>query len=96
MLARRQQTLDDLAVQMVGHYDAHRVDVGRIGDSAPVVFGPLVAVALGGVVGDGGVRVSDRDQPYVWAVCAEQRGGGAIAGRVRAARHAAADHGHTD
>ena len=96
MLARRQQALDDLAVQMVGDHDADRVDVGGIGDGTPVVLRPLVAVALGGVVGDGVVRVGDGDQPDVRPVRAEQRASGAIAGRVRAARHAAADHGDPD
>ena len=65
MLARRQEALDDLAVQVVGDDDAHGIDIGRVGDRAPVVLGPFVAVALGGVVGDGGVRIRDRDQPDI-------------------------------
>ena len=65
MLTCREQSLDDLAVQVVGDHDADRVDIGGVGDRAPVVFGPLVAVPLGGVVGDGGVCVGDRDQPDV-------------------------------
>ena len=96
VLACGQQSLDDLAVQMVGHHDAHRVDIRRIGDRAPVVFGALVAVALGGVVGDGGVGVGDRDQPHVRPIGAEQRGRGAVSGGMGAAGHPTADHGHAD
>src|SRR5262249_28446070 len=84
------------AVQVVGDHDTHRVDVRRVGDGAPVVLGALVSVSLGGVVGDGRVGVGDRDEPYVWSVRAEQRGGRAIAGRVCPARHAATDHARPD
>ena len=93
MLARGQQSLDDLAVQMVGDHHAHRVDVRRLGDRPPVVFGSLVSVPLGGVVGNGGVGVGDGDQPHIRPVGAEERRGGAVAGGVGAAGHATADDG---
>ena len=96
MLAGGEQAFDDLAVQVVGDHDADGVDVGRVGDRAPVVLGALVAVALGGVVGDGFVGVGDGDQAHVGAVGAEQRRRGAISGGVGTSGHAAADDGDTD
>ena len=96
VLARGEQTLDDLAVQVVGDHDAHRVDVGCVGDRPPVVLGALVAVALGGVVGDRGVGVRDGDQAYIRPVGAEQRCGAAVSGGMRTSGHAAADDGHPD
>ena len=52
VLARGQQGLDDLTVQVVGDHDAHRVDVGRVGDGVPVRLGACVAVPPGGVAGE--------------------------------------------
>ena len=96
VLACGEQSLDDLAVQVVGHHDAHRVDIRSVGDRLPVIFGPLVAVSLGGVVGHGGVGVGNGDQPHVRPIGAEQRRGGAVAGGMGAAGHATADHGHAE
>jgi hypothetical protein len=96
VLSGGEQSFDDFAVQVVGDHDAHRIDVLRLGDRMPVVFGALIAVPLGGVVGDGGVGVGNRDQPHVGVVGAEQGGGGAVASGVSATGHATADHGHAD
>ena len=96
VLARGEQALDDLAVQVVGDHDADRVDVGRVGDRAPVVLGALVAVPLGGVVGDRFVHVRDRDQPHVGPIGTEKCCGTAVSGRVCAPGHPAADDGYAD
>ena len=96
VLARGQQALDDLAVQVVGHHNADRVDIRRIGDRMPVVLGAVVAITLGGVVCDGGVGVCDRDESNVGAFGAEQRGGGPVSGGMGTAGHPAADDGDPD
>ena len=96
VLACGKQPSDHLAVQVVGHHDADRVDIGGVGDRAPVVLGALVAVAQRVVVGDGRVGVGDGDQPDVGSFGAEQRRRGAVSGGMRPAGHAAADDGDTD
>jgi hypothetical protein len=50
-------------VQVVGHHDAHRVDVVGLGDGLPGRFGALEAVALRGVRRELAVDVGYRDQP---------------------------------
>ena len=51
--------LGDLAVQGVAYHDGDDVDVRVLGHGAPVVHGVFVAVALGGVLGEGEVGVGD-------------------------------------
>lgn len=96
MFAGGEQSLDHLAVQMVGHHDTHGIDVVGLGDRPPVVFGALIAVAADVVVGDGGIGVGDGDEPDIGVLKTEQRSGGAISGRMRAAGHPATDHDDTD
>ena len=93
VLARGDQSLDDLPMQMIGDNDAHRVDVRRIGDGAPVVLGALIAVTLGGVVGDGSVGIGDGDQPHIRPIGPEQCGRRPVSRGMRAAGHAATDYG---
>ncbi len=63
VLARGQQSLRDLAVQVVGHHDAHGIDVVGPGDRLPARLGALEAVPLRGVRGELGIDVSDRNEP---------------------------------
>jgi hypothetical protein len=63
-------------VQVVGHDNAHRVDVAGFRDGLPGRLGALEAVALRGVGRELAVEVRYRDQPdrgapvpnTVWAV----------------------------
>ena len=80
-------------MQMIGDNDAHRVDVRRIGDGAPVVLGALIAVTLGGVVGHGGVGICDRDQPHIRPLGPEQCGRHPVSRGMCPAGHAATDNG---
>ena len=93
VLARGDQPFDDLAMQMVGDNDTHRIDVGRLCDGAPVVLGALVPVALGGVVGHGGVGIGDGDQPHVRPLRPEQGGRHPVSRGMCPAGHAATDNG---
>jgi hypothetical protein len=81
---------------MVGDDHADGVDVGGGGDGLPVVLRPLVAVALGGVIGDGLVHVGDGDQPHVRPIGAEKSCGVAVSGSMGTSGHAAADYRDTD
>ena len=65
VLACGQQRLDDLAVQTIGQYHAHRVDVVGLDDRLPVVGGALETVAPTGVLGEFVVDVGDGDQAHV-------------------------------
>jgi hypothetical protein len=51
VLARADHGLGDLAVQGVADDDRDDIDLGILGDLAPVVDGLLIAVALRGVLG---------------------------------------------
>jgi hypothetical protein len=94
--SRGQQSFDDLAVQMVGNHHAHRIDVGCVSDRAPVVAGPLIAVALGGVVGHRGIGVGDRHQSHIRAIDSEQCCGGAVSGGMCTPGQSPADDGDAD
>ena len=59
VLAGPDEGLGDLAVQGVSHHDGDDIDVRVLGHDAPVVDGALVAVALGGVLGEGEAGVGD-------------------------------------
>ena len=96
MLTGGEQALDDLAVQVVGDHDAHRVDIGCVGDRAPVVLSALVAVALRGVIGDRFVHVRDRHEAHIGSVGTEKGCGTAVSGGMRAPGHPAANDGYPD
>ena len=59
MFAGLDEGLGDLAVQGVTHHDGDDVDVRVLSHCPPVVHGSLVAVALGGVLGEGEVGIGD-------------------------------------
>ena len=96
VLARGEEALDDLAVQVVGHHDADRIDVGCVGDRPPVVLGALVAVSLGGVIGDRFVHVRDGHEAHIGPIGAEKGCGTAVSGGMRSSGHPAADDGYPD
>jgi hypothetical protein len=96
VLVRRQQGLDDLAVQRVRHHDTDGVDVGGVDDGFPVRLRAFVAVPPRGIDGERLVGVSDGDQSHVRQIGIEHRRRGPIAVGVRAPGHPGADHRHSD
>ena len=96
VLARGQQALGHLPVQVVRGGHADRVHVRCRRHRLPAGFGPLVAVAAGYVLGQCAVGVGHRDQPDRGPVQAVQGGRGAVGRGVRPAGHARADHGHAN
>jgi hypothetical protein len=96
VLAGRQRSLDDLAVQGIGDGDDHRVDVGSVDHGTPVGGGALETKPGGGVDRERLVRVRDRDQAHRRHVGVEDGGGVAVGVGVCAADHAGADQRYAD
>ena len=93
VLARADHGLGDLAVQGVAHHDGDDVDAGVVGHVAPVGDGSLVAVALGGVRGEGLVGVGDGGQADLGQAQVEDGAHLAPGVGVGGAGHAGADDG---
>lgn len=93
VLAGLDEGLGDLAVQGVAHHDGDDVDVRVLGHGAPVVHGPLVAVALGGVLGEGEVGIGDGAQADRWQAQVEDGADLAPGVGVGGAGHSGTDDG---
>ena len=96
VLAGGQQTLDHLAVQLVGDDDADHVDVVGLGDGLPGGVVALVPEAAGGQGAELGVHVPDGHQPDRRQDRVVDRARRAVGGRVGLAGHAGADDGDPD
>ena len=96
VLARGEQRLDDLAVEVVGDDDADDLHVVRLEQFAPVGAVALVAVALGCVLGHALVRVDHGGIPDGRQRRVEKRWGCAVSGAMCAAGHTGSDDGDAD
>lgn len=95
VLTGRHQGQGDLAVQLVGHHDRDDVDVVGLDDLMPVGGGALVAVAVGGIGGEGQIGVADGRQSHLRHAAGAEDGAHLTPGvGVRAPRHTGADHGY--
>jgi hypothetical protein len=87
MLPGLDQRLGDRPVQRIPHDDAHRVDVGVLGDRLPARHRLLIAVTARAVLGERGVGVGDRGQPDRRKPLPEDRVDHPVRRRVAAASH---------
>ena len=85
--------LGDLVVQGVAHHDGDDVDVRILGHCPPVVHGALVAVALGGVLGEGEIGIGDGVQTDRWQAQIEDGADLAPGVGVGGAGHSGTDDG---
>ena len=96
VLAGRQQPLDHLPVQPVGHHDTHHVDAGVLRERLPGRVVALVTEASGRQLAQLGADVRDRDVPQRRQRRGVQRRSGPVGGGVSPTRHAGPDDSNTE